>query len=337
MKISRASKAARARAYKSTYLLAPALVLALIASCGSKQPDEATETVSQPVKVSDFDGNRAFDELKKIVEFGARPAGSEALKKSRTYIESELKSYGLQVVDDAFDGDTPHGKIAMVNIIAELPGQKPDVVLITGHYDTAPFPGFVGANDGGSSTAAVLETARVLSHTKPEYTLWFVFFDGEEAVVDWNANNGMDNTYGSRHLLQKLTASGEINKVRAMILYDMIGDKKLDLIKDGNSTPWLVDLIWKQARKANYGRYFLGNETEMEDDHIPWKNAGIPVVDLIDFDYGPDNSYWHTTQDTVDKVSGESLKIVGDVVIAALPEIFKRLDSGKSGNGNLPQ
>ncbi|MGH9823422.1 MAG: M28 family metallopeptidase, partial [Blastocatellia bacterium] len=303
MNISRASIAARVRASKGRYLLAPALVLALIASCGSKQPDQPTDPAipsKTPAKVSDFDANRAFNALKKIVEFGPRPAGSDALKKSRAYIESELKSYGLQVVEDTLDGDTPHGKIPMVNVIAELPGEKTDIVLITGHYDTLPMPGFVGANDGGSSAAAVLETARVLSKTKPEYTLWFVFFDGEEAIVDWSADNGTDNTYGSRHLVQKLKADGDFSKVRAMILYDMIGDKKLDLVEDDNSTPWLVDLVWNTASKLNYGRYFLGNQTEMLDDHIPWRDAGIPVVDLIDFDYGPDNSYWHTREDTLD-------------------------------------
>jgi Zn-dependent M28 family amino/carboxypeptidase len=217
----------------------------------------------------------------------------------------------------------------MTNIIGEIAGAKPEIVMITGHYDTKPIEGFVGANDGASSAAAVLEMARVLAGSNPEYTLWFVFFDGEEAVVDWDANNGMDNTYGSRHLAAKLKSDGTLNKVRGMILVDMIGDKKLDIKKDGNSTPWLVDVIWTTAGKMGNGRYFLGNETVIADDHLPFVSAGIPSVDIIDFDYGPDNSYWHTKQDSLDKISGESIKIVSDVVIRALPEIFRRLNSMK--------
>jgi len=201
-------------------------------------------------------------------------------------------------------------------------------VLISGHYDTKPQAGFVGANDGGSSTAAVLEMARVLAKTKPEYTLWFVFFDGEEAFVDWSANNGMDNTYGSRHMVKKLARDGVLQHVKAMVLVDMIGDKNLDLLRDTESTLWLVNAIWRTARRLGYSKHFLEAEGAYSDDHIPFKEAGVPSVDLIDFNYGPSNRYWHTNEDTLDKVSGESLKVAGDVVIAALPEIFKHLDVG---------
>jgi glutaminyl-peptide cyclotransferase len=273
------------------------------------------------------DANRAYDHVKKMVALGPRPSGSPTIKKCQGYIESELKSYGLKIVEDQFTADTPRGKIPMMNIIAELPGKLPEVVLITGHYDTAPLPNFVGANDGGSSAASVLEMARVLAGTNPEYTLWFVFFDGEEAVVSWESNNGMDNTYGSRHLTAKLKADGSLKQVKAMVLVDMIGDKKLDIYRDAESTSWMVDAIWDTARRMGHGKAFLGNETGMSDDHIPFKNAGIPVVDIIDFDFGPDNSYWHTPQDTLDKISGDSIKVVSDVVIEALPEIYKHIAS----------
>jgi Zn-dependent M28 family amino/carboxypeptidase len=215
----------------------------------------------------------------------------------------------------------------MKNIIGELGGEKSDVVLITGHYDTKLQPGFVGANDGGSSAAAVLETARVLSKSKPEYTLWFVLFDGEEAVVDWSAMGGMDNTYGSRHLVSRLGADQSLNRVKALVLYDMIGDKDLDIKREGESTPWMVDTIWKTARALGYQKYFLEAEQYISDDHLPFRDAGVPVVDLIDFNYGPRHSYWHTNLDTLDKISGESIKIVGDVIIRALPEIFRHLDN----------
>jgi Zn-dependent M28 family amino/carboxypeptidase len=199
--------------------------------------------------------------------------------------------------------------------------------MIAGHYDTKAMPGFVGANDGGSSAAGVLEIARVLSKTKHEYTLWFVLFDGEEAVVDWSANNGMDNTYGSRHLVSKLTADGKITDVKSLILIDMVGDKNLDLLRDGESTRWLVDLIWETARGTPHARYFLPGGSYYSDDHIPFRDAGVPVIDIIDLNYGPGNSYWHTTRDSLDKVSGESIKAVCDVVILALPRLFKRLST----------
>lgn len=278
-------------------------------------------------KTAEFDAARAYDHVKKLVALGPHPSGSEAIKKAQDYIENELKSFGLKVSGDAFNGETPRGTVPMKNIIAELRGEKPGIVLITGHYDTKLQAGFVGANDGGSSAAAVLETARVLSKTKPEYTLWFVLFDGEEAVVDWNAMDGKDNTYGSRHLASKLKADGTLNRVKALVLFDMIGDKDLDIKREGESTRWMVDAIWKTAHALGYQKQFLNSEQYISDDHLPFKDAGVPVVDLIDFNYGPQHSYWHTNLDTLDKISGESIKVVGDVLIQTLPEILKHLNN----------
>lgn len=277
-------------------------------------------------KANELDARRAYDHVKRLVEMGPHPSGSEAIKKAQDYIESELRSYGLKVTEDVFTATTPRGPLPMKNIIAELRGDKPDIVMITGHYDTLLQPGFVGANDGGSSAAAVLETARVLAKTKPEYTLWFVLFDGEEAVVNWYAMDGKDNTYGSRHLVSKLKADGTLNRVKALVLFDMIGDKDLDIKREGESTPWLIDTIWKTAHSLGYQKNFVDSQQYVSDDHLPFAEAGVAVADLIDFSYGPGNSYWHTNQDTLDKVSGESIKIVGDVVIRSLPEIFKHLD-----------
>ena len=163
---------------------------------------------------------------------GPRPPGSEAIRKAQHYIESELKGYGLKVMEDDFVAETPRGKFSMKNILGELKGRRNDVVIIAGHYDTKLQPGFVGANDGGSSTATVLEIARTLSKTRPEYTIWFVFFDGEEALLDWSANDGTDNTYGSRHMVSKMSAESTIDRIKAMVLVDMIGDKSLDLRRD---------------------------------------------------------------------------------------------------------
>ncbi|MEW6208908.1 MAG: M28 family peptidase [Acidobacteriota bacterium] len=275
--------------------------------------------------ITDFDASRAYQHMKRLCEIGPRPPGSEGIKKAQGYIISELKSYGLKITEDDFLAETTRGRVAMKNIIAELAGEKSDVVILAGHYDTKLQEGFIGANDGASSTAAVLEMARALAKTKPQYTIWFVFFDGEEAFIDWGANGGKDNTYGSRHMAARLKADGAIKRVRALVLVDMIGDKNLDLLRDDESTRWLVDLIWETAHRAGYGKHFLNSESAYSDDHIPFKEAGVPVIDIIDFNYGPNNSYWHTSRDTLDKVSGESVKIVGDVVIRSLPEIFKRL------------
>ncbi|MFY9607279.1 MAG: M28 family peptidase [Blastocatellia bacterium] len=276
---------------------------------------------------AEFEAARAYEHVKRMVEIGPRPPGSEAIKKAQDYIIRELKGYGLKVIENSFQAKTTRGPVAMKNIIGELPGQRSDIVLISGHYDTKAQAGFVGANDGGSSTAAVLEMARALAKTRLEYTVWFVFFDGEEAFVDWSANNGMDNTYGSRHLVSKLTSDGTLQRVKAMLLVDMIGDKNLDMLRDAESTPWMVQAIWKTARRLGHAKHFLEAEGAYSDDHVPFKEAGVPVVDLIDFNYGPSNQYWHTNQDTLDKVSGASLKVVGDVVIAALPEIFNQLNT----------
>jgi len=313
---------------KTAITLSLILFLAVPFGCHAQSNNVAGNRAVSPDadKAAEFDAARAYDHVKKLVSLGPHPSGSESIKKAQEYIENELKSCGLKVSDDSFNGETPRGAVPMKNIIGELHGEKPEIVLITGHYDTKLQAGFVGANDGGSSAAAVLETARVLSKTKPEYTLWFVLFDGEEAVVDWSAMDGKDNTYGSRHLATKLKGEGTLNRVKALLLFDMIGDKDLDIKREGESTAWMVDAIWKTAHALGYQKYFLDSEQYISDDHLPFRDAGVPVVDLIDFNYGPHHSYWHTNLDTLDKISGESIKIVGEVVIHALPEIFKYLD-----------
>jgi Zn-dependent M28 family amino/carboxypeptidase len=309
--------------------ISTAVLLFLLFAVGCGQPsasDSQKPADRKPEKISDFDATRAQEHLKRLVEIGPRPPGSAAIKKTQEYIIGELRSYGLKVTEDSFDAETTRGRVAMKNIIAEIAGQRNDIVIVAGHYDTKPQAGFIGANDGGSSTAAVLEMARALAATRLEYTLWLVFFDGEEAFVDWNANDGKDNTYGSRHMAARLAADGTIKRVKAMVLVDMIGDRNLDLLRDYESTRWLIDVVWNTAHQIGYGKHFLKADGAYSDDHIPFKEAGVPVIDIIDFNYGPNNSYWHTSQDTLDKVSGESIKIVGDVVIRSLPEIFKRLN-----------
>lgn len=266
-----------------------------------------------------FNGERAFQYLKRVVAFGPRPVGSKALDATRAWIISQLKHDGCKVVQDPFIGYTPYGKIPMVNLIAELPGTEPrHIVIVSGHYDTKLEKNFrfVGANDGGSSTALLLELARELEPTKHKLTYWIVFFDGEEALKHWSST---DSLYGSRQLAHKLTVDGDLSRIRAMILVDMIGDAHLGIRQDVNSTSWLTKLVWQEADKLGYSKYFLkGDPISVIDDHIPFVKVGVSAVDLIDFDYGPDNSYWHTAQDTIQHCSPSSLTIVGRVVKATL-------------------
>jgi peptidase M28-like protein len=267
-----------------------------------------------------FTGDRAFDDLKRAVAFGPRTPGSAALAATREWIIKQLKQDGCDVEQDSFVGSTPAGQIPMTNVIAKIPGARPEVIIIAGHYDTMRFRNgnFVGANDAGSSTAFLLEMARLLSHRKGPVTYWLVFFDGEEALVRWSDS---DKLYGSRHMVQRLSNDGELSRIKAMILVDMIADAKLDIHRESNSTAWLSDIVFNTADRLGYSKFFLKSPVTIDDDHIPFVNAGVSAVDIIDLDYGPNNSYHHTLKDTIDKCSPASLAIVGRVVLAALSEI----------------
>ena len=289
----------------------------------------ATETRS-----TSFDAERAFGHVKTMVEHGPRPAGSAALTKTRDHIVRELKSYGLKVTLDEFTPTTPIGKVGMKNVIAELPGKAPGVIIIASHYDTKLFKNFqfVGANDGGSSTGALLEIARVLaSQGERPWTYQFVFFDGEEAFCEeWSeCLDGKDNTYGSRHFVEQLKAAKRVESIKAMILLDMIGDKDLTIPREETSSGWLVDIIWGTAAENGHMKEFPSRGFSIgDDDHMPFLRAGISAVDIIDFEYGQgrqDNRYWHTAEDTLDKISARSLKIVGDTVLLSLPKIEARI------------
>jgi Zn-dependent M28 family amino/carboxypeptidase len=268
-----------------------------------------------------FNGGRAFADLQHLAGLGPRPAGSKTLETSRAWIIGQLERAGCKVTQDRFVAATPIGNIPMVNLIAEIPGTEPKhIIMIAGHYDTKLENSFrfVGANDGGSSAAFLLEMARELAQTQHKLTYWMVFFDGEEAVQNWSET---DSLYGSRHFVQKLTADGELSRIQAMILVDMIGDAHLDIRWDQNSTGWLNKLVFGQANRLGYSGYFLRQPVAIDDDHIPFVQAGVSAIDLIDLDYGPNNSYWHSAQDSVQHCSPSSLTIVGRVVKAALSQL----------------
>lgn len=277
-----------------------------------------------------FDGERALEQTRKVVGFGPRPAGSEALETTRVYIEETLGSYGLSVRRDELTGDTPKGPIPMANLIAEVPaaagGEQRPIVIISGHYDTLPVEGyeFVGANDAGSSTGILLELGRVLADNPPPMPVWLVFFDGEEAVETWGPTDG---TYGSRHMATRLRDEGRIREFGVMILLDMIADADLGIdIEMSHSTRWLNELIWSVAREIGHEQHFTNRIHYMDDDHRPFAEVGMPVTDLIDFRYGPGNRYWHSPFDTLDKLSADSFQVVGETVLSVLPLLAARFD-----------
>jgi Zn-dependent M28 family amino/carboxypeptidase len=271
-----------------------------------------------------FDSNRAWEDLRQLVAIGPRPAGTPAIEQARKYIKDQLAAAGVAVAEQAWDDRTPLGKTHMVNLIATIPGAKNDRIVFSGHYDTKLFREFrfVGASDGGSSAAFLLELARALKGRKNPLTIELLFLDGEEAVVEWE---GTDHTYGSRHYVEAGKRDGTLAGVKANILIDMIGDRDLRIMRDDYSTPWLTDIIWDAARRLKLDAYFVAESTRVEDDHLPFLQAGVPSVDIIDLERFAQFNRWHTAQDNLDAVSARSLQIVGDVVLAALPRIEARL------------
>lgn len=321
-------------------LLCLVVLTLFVAACpgNDKRPnvsgtERAADANSPVAGATAFDGQRAMNHVRKQIEFGPRIPGSEQLAKTREYIIDTLKSSGLNVRTDEFTPSTPIGDKKMVNITAEIPGESKDVVIISSHYDTKLFTNmqFVGANDPGTSVGTLLEIGRVLAanQQKPKFTYWLVFFDGEEAFCEeWDQcskPNAPDNTYGSRHFVDQLRKNNELTRIRALILLDMMGYKNLELGRDSMSTRWLQDIVWSTAREIGYGKYFVDRpEGVGGDDHEPFLRAGIDALDMIQLSGYP---YWHRVDDTADKVSPQSMKVVGDTVLASLPRIDQYLQS----------
>jgi glutaminyl-peptide cyclotransferase len=296
-------------ASRATFLLAP---LAALLACAP-----AATAADPPV----FDGGRAIEHLRTVVGFGPRPPGSAAAEETRRYIKAQMAAIGVQVAEQAFEAKTPIGAVKMVNVRATIPGARPERIILAGHYDTKLFRQFrfVGANDAGSSTAFLIEIARVLKARKNPWTIELLFLDGEEAFIDWYV--GDDNRYGSRHYVQEATRTGDLARIKAMILVDMIGDRDLVIKREPTSTAWLTDIIWSAAKTLGHGSTFVAEPLAVEDDHVPFLDAGVPAIDIIDLEYAP----WHTAEDTLDKVSARSMEVVGQVLTAALPKIESRL------------
>jgi len=297
------------------------------AKAASAAPEPAAAPAETSVPESgpapQIDSKRAFQYIKDIVAFGTRPMGSENHKKVENYITSHLK--GDQVEDDTFTADTVEGKFPVRSIIAKYPGTKDGIIVILGHYDTN-YPlrntGFVGANDGGSSSAILLEFANHLRGKKRDgYSVWLVWTDGEEAVRQWSDT---DSLYGTRHLAERWEKDGTLKKIKALLVMDMIGDADLNILRDTNSTPWLLDLMYAAAERGGVQSHFYGLTGAVEDDHMPFVKRGVPSLDVIDLDYGYNNVFHHSPQDTLDKLSPRSLEIVGNTTLEALRMIDRR-------------
>jgi glutaminyl-peptide cyclotransferase len=279
-------------------------------------PPQSADDAPPPESTGGFDGKRAFAHVAKQVSFGPRPSGSQAIVRTQDYIQSELKTYGCTVEIDSFGADTPVGRLSMKNILVKIPGEKPGIILLGTHYDTLLMDNFVGADDAGSSTGVMLEMARLLCPQKGKYAVWIAFFDGEEAMKQWSDT---DSRYGSRQMAARLANSGDIKKIRAFLLADIVGGRTPHFLRETSSTPALIDLVWNTAAKLGYSAIFLNDMTSAEDDHDSFLKRGVPSVDVIgDF---VNNGYWHTPQDALDKISAKTLAIVGHVFLESVNQL----------------
>jgi glutaminyl-peptide cyclotransferase len=290
------------------------LVIALAAGCLAAAPPGTR-----------FDGARAYEHLRQVVAVGPRPAGSPGAAATRQYIRKQLAAVGLKTEDQSFVAETPLGPVRMTNVRVTIPGTGRGRIVIGGHYDTKIFRDFrfVGANDAGSSTAFLIELGRVLKARTTGMTIELLFLDGEESTGEWQ---GTDHTYGSRHYVETARGNGTLKDIRAFILVDMIGDRELVIKRESRSTRWLTDAIWSAAKRLNRPE-FSDDAIAVEDDHLNFVEAGVPAVDLIDFEYHTRSGAvaWHTREDTLDNVSARSLEVVGEVLLAALPSIESTL------------
>lgn len=302
-------------------------VSAAPAAAAGTAAQSPTEPAPPPDQTGGFDGAAAFDYTQKLVSFGPRPPASDAIRQTQDYILTSLKSFGCSVDVDDFHASTPIGSLAMKNIIVKIPGTGPGIILLLTHYDTVRIPDFVGADDAGSSSGLMLEMARILCGRKEREpnSVWIAFLDGEEAQV---VENGVaqwtneDSVFGSRELAARMDLSGDLKRVRAVLLADMVGAKGISIRQDPGSTAWLNSLVWKAADRLGYRNVFIvASNGGVQDDHGPFLSHHVPAADITEF---PNYPYWHTTQDTMDKLSPRSFAIVGHVFLESIHDLQQR-------------
>jgi len=313
--------------------LAGLLVLGTLTTpgCGAEPSKEAPSAAAPaaaqapapsappPETTGGFDGGRAYAHVEQLVKIGPRVPGTDGIRRAQGYIRTQLESYGCPVEENSFSASTPIGPKAMKNIVAKVPGASSNILLFLTHYDTKNIPGFVGANDSGSSTAVMLEMARLLCGKKGGLTVWIAFLDGEESFGEWSET---DSVYGSRQLAATMALAGDLKRVKAVILADMVGYREPRFRRETNSTKWLKDLIWSTAARLGYQDIFIDATTTVDDDHMPFIRRDISAVDIIQLD---DYPHWHSAEDTLDKVIPRTLAIVGHVLLEVLIELEKRV------------
>jgi len=276
-----------------------------------------------------FNGAKALEYAREFVAIGPRWPTSSGHLKAEQFLRDHFKHDQLE--EDVFTANTPIGPVAMRNFIVRFPGKKNGVIVLATHYETNYWlrnTSFVGANDGAATTGLLLAIADQLrlqiakNKLLDGYSVWLVFDDGEESIQsNWT---DADSLYGTRHLAAKWGRDGTLGRIKAFILTDMIGDKSLDIQHETRSTSWLVDTVRQAAKKSGDEKYFFKTSEAVEDDHLPFVKRGVPSIDLIDLNYGPNDSYHHTVQDTLDKVSAKSLAIDGDVILESIRLISQK-------------
>ncbi len=299
-------------------LTAAALLALLLTSCGRAPaiPDDLHAF---------FDGERAHKIVADLVALGPRPPGSPALDASRDLMRRHFEEAGWQVTLQEFEADTPFGTTRFANVLAQRPGATPDIILAS-HIDTKIYREFefVGANDGASSTATMLEIARVLNERAPDLArrILFAFFDGEECFVEYS---GTDGLWGSRHFVAQLRKTNRLRQFNHGILHDMVGDSDLLVTFPSDSPPELARLFFQSSEALGYRSHFGLYRGQILDDHVPLNQAGIPTINVIDIQF----PHWHTPHDTLDKVSPTSLRIVGATTL----DVLRRIHHGALERG----
>jgi Zn-dependent M28 family amino/carboxypeptidase len=273
-----------------------------------------------------FDGQRAYEEVVQLVsDYTPRDAGTPGARAAAEHLHRRLSGFGIDTRIDTFSDRTPEGEKTFHNVTGQIPGRSDRWIILASHFDTMPgIENFQGANDSGSSTGVLLEAARVIRafNRTPETGILFAFFDGEEGIAGYVPGDGL---HGSRHMAAELIESGMAEKVDGMILLDMVGDRDLHFIIPSNSSPALAKQLLDAARRAGHReRFSLSPPLAITDDHVPFLQAGIPAVDIIDFSYGSKqglNDYWHTEMDNLDHISAESLGITGGVLLKLVEQM----------------
>ncbi|MGD9611852.1 MAG: M28 family metallopeptidase [Kiritimatiellia bacterium] len=302
------------------------ILAGLLGAAGCGRPAPPAAPPAAPTAPPAISGAAALEEVRAFLEVGPRDAGTPGAERAATYLRDRLRARGVEAEIQEFRDRSPSGELTFRNVLGRIPGRSDRIVLLASHFDTkAGIPDFVGANDSGSSTGLLLELARAFAAGAPHaLEIRFAFFDGEESQVEYGPNDGC---HGSRHLAQTMAADGSLTNVVALILLDMVGDRDLTVTIPRNSTPWLVSLAFAAARTEGARKHFQLYPYNVGDDHVAFFERGVPAIDLIDFEFGRapgQNDYWHTAQDTLDKLSAESLDTVGRVAARMVADLLAR-------------